>query len=31
MTRRLVEMTWPDVAAAVAAGATTVILPLGAT
>ncbi len=31
MTRRLAEMTWPDVAAAVAAGATTVILPLGAT
>jgi creatinine amidohydrolase len=31
MTRRLAEMTWPAVAAAVAAGATTVILPLGAT
>ena len=31
MTRRLAEMTWPDVADAVAAGATTVILPLGAT
>ncbi len=29
--RRLAEMTWPEVAAAVAAGATTVILPLGAT
>ncbi len=28
---RLADMTWPDVAAAVAAGATTVILPLGAT
>jgi len=31
MTRRLADMTWPEVAAAVAAGATTVILPLGAT
>ena len=31
MRRRLAEMTWPDVAAAVADGATTVILPLGAT
>ncbi len=31
MTRTLAEMTWPDVAAAVAGGATTVILPLGAT
>ena len=31
MTRRLAEMTWPAVAGAVAAGATTVILPLGAT
>ena len=31
MTRRLAEMTWPAVADAVAAGATTVILPLGAT
>ena len=31
MTHRLAEMTWPDVAAAVEAGATTVILPLGAT
>ena len=31
MTRRLAEMTWPDVADAVANGATTVILPLGAT
>ncbi len=31
MTRRLAEMTWPAVAAAVAGGATTVILPLGAT
>ena len=31
MTRRLAELTWPEVAAAVAAGATTVILPLGAT
>lgn len=31
MTHRLAEMTWPDVAAAVAHGATTVILPLGAT
>ena len=31
MTRRLAEMTWPDVAAAIADGATTVILPLGAT
>ena len=31
MIRRLAEMTWPDVAAAVTDGATTVILPLGAT
>jgi creatinine amidohydrolase len=31
MTRRLAEMTWPDVAEAVAAGARTAILPLGAT
>jgi mycofactocin precursor peptide peptidase len=31
MTRRLAEMTWPAVAGAVAAGAATVILPLGAT
>jgi mycofactocin precursor peptide peptidase len=31
MTRRLAEMTWPDVERAVAAGCTTVILPLGAT
>lgn len=31
MTRRLAEMTWPRVAGAVAGGATTVILPLGAT
>jgi creatinine amidohydrolase len=31
MKRLLAEMTWPDVARAVAAGATTVILPLGAT
>ncbi len=31
LTRRLAEMTWPDVAEAVKAGATTVILPLGAT
>ena len=31
MTRRLAEMTWPAVAGAVAAGAVTVILPLGAT
>ena len=29
--QRLAEMTWPDVAEAVEAGATTVILPLGAT
>ncbi len=29
--RRLAEMTWPEVAEAVAAGTTTVILPLGAT
>ena len=28
---RLAELTWPEVAAAVAAGATTLILPLGAT
>jgi creatinine amidohydrolase/Fe(II)-dependent formamide hydrolase-like protein len=28
---RLAELTWPDVAQAVAAGVTTVILPLGAT
>lgn len=31
LTRRLAEMTWPGVAEAVEAGATTVILPLGAT
>ena len=31
MPHRLSEMTWPDVAEAVEAGATTVILPLGAT
>lgn len=31
MIRRLAEMTWPDVADAVRAGATTVGLPLGAT
>ena len=31
LTHRLAEMTWPDVADAVKAGATTVILPLGAT
>ena len=31
MTRRLAEMTWPEVERAVAAGCTTVILPLGAT
>ena len=31
MIRRLAEMTWPDVADAVRAGATTVVLPLGAT
>ena len=31
MTRLLAEMTWPDVAQAVADGMTTVILPLGAT
>ncbi len=31
MKRLLAEMTWPDVAQAVAASATTVILPLGAT
>lgn len=31
MTHRLAEMTWPGVAEAVKAGATTVILPLGAT
>lgn len=31
MSRVLETMTWPDVAGAVAAGATTVILPLGAT
>jgi len=31
LTRRLAEMTWPDVADAVRAGATTVVLPLGAT
>jgi len=31
MTRLLAEMTWPDVERAVAAGATTVLLPLGAT
>lgn len=31
MRRRLAEMTWPAVAAEIAAGATTVILPLGAT
>jgi creatinine amidohydrolase len=30
-TRRLTESSWPDVAQAVAAGMTTVILPLGAT
>ena len=29
--KRLAELTWPEVAEAVAAGATTVILPLGAT
>jgi mycofactocin precursor peptide peptidase len=31
LIRRLAEMTWPDVADAVRAGATTVVLPLGAT
>ena len=31
MSRRLTEMTWPEIADAVADGATTVILPLGAT
>lgn len=31
MTRRLAEMAWPAVTGAVAAGAATVILPLGAT
>lgn len=31
MTHRLAEMTWPEVERAVAAGCTTVILPLGAT
>ncbi|MEZ5583112.1 MAG: creatininase family protein [Candidatus Competibacteraceae bacterium] len=31
MTNRLAEMTWPEVAQAVADGATTVIWPLGAT
>ena len=31
LTHRLAEMTWPGVAEAVKAGATTVILPLGAT
>jgi mycofactocin precursor peptide peptidase len=31
LTHRLAEMTWPGVAEAVQAGATTVILPLGAT
>jgi len=31
MTHLLADMTWPEAAAAVAAGATTVILPLGAT
>ena len=31
MTKALANMTWPDVAAAVAEGANTVILPLGAT
>lgn len=31
MPHRLAEMTWPDVENAVASGATTVILPLGAT
>lgn len=31
MTVRLAEMTWPDVERAVARGATTVLLPLGAT
>ena len=31
MTRLLAEMTWPEVVEAVAAGSTTVILPLGAT
>ncbi len=31
MSRLLAEMTWPEVERAVAAGATTVILPLGAT
>jgi mycofactocin precursor peptide peptidase len=31
MPRYLADMTWPEVAAAVAGGATTVILPLGAT
>lgn len=31
MRRRLAEMTWPVVAAEIAAGATTVIVPLGAT
>ena len=31
MIHRLAEMTWPEIAGAVEAGATTVILPLGAT
>jgi mycofactocin system creatininase family protein len=31
LTHRLAEMTWPGVAEAVKAGATTVVLPLGAT
>lgn len=31
MNTRLAEMTWPDVEQALAAGATTVLLPLGAT
>ncbi|MCG6867553.1 MAG: creatininase family protein, partial [Gammaproteobacteria bacterium] len=31
MTGRLAEMTWPEVAQALAGGVTTVILPLGAT
>ena len=31
MNYRIAEMTWPEVAVAVAAGATTIILPLGST
>ena len=31
MNGRLADMTWPDVAAAIAHGATTIVLPLGAT